>query len=132
MPHENTVVANGRCVDCGADPQSPLALTIEAEVQKRTLTGPRVICPNCGSTQGFGPVPQDFTQDQTYKPFGLLYLLVWIVGATANMGELECSRCQHVFRTRSRIREIGCIALLGLIAAVVMALLWLSGSPARP
>lgn len=120
-----TAVPEGRCAECGADPQSPLALEVKAEIQKRA-TDPQIICPSCGSTHGFGPFRTDSSPDPNVRIFGALpYLLMWIMVAGANSGELQCFKCQYIFRPRSRGRSIGCmvVLLLGLAAIVALIIL---------
>ena len=124
MPLRGTVWPEGGCTECGSDPQSPLAMEIKAEIQERIGTGPRVICPNCGSTHGFSP----FRPDSGPNPFFLLlgavpYFLMWIIAAGANVGELQCFKCQYAFRPRNRVREIGCIIILVLALAAIVALI---------
>jgi hypothetical protein len=113
IPLAGTAVADGRCPQCGSDPQSPQAQEIKAEIQERRVRGPRVICPNCGSTQGFTPL-----RTEPSLLFGLAgYFLTWIIRA----GELRCEKCQNVFRPHSGVLVIGCIivfilALVGIVA----------------
>jgi hypothetical protein len=120
---EGSAVAEERCSECGADPQSPLARKVRAEVEERAAAGPRVICPNCGSTHGFRPFRTDASPNPAVLLLGAIpYLLMWMVGASAQMGELECFKCQYIFRPRSRVREIGCIIMIVLGLAAVVAL----------
>ena len=92
-----TAVPEGRCAECGADPQSPLALEVKAEIQKRA-TDPQIICPSCGSTHGFGPFRTDSSPDPNVRIFGALpYLLMWIMVAGANSGECSASNANTSF-----------------------------------
>ena len=121
---EGTVPPEGRCTKCGADPNSPLALEIKSEVRQSMRSVPRVICPNCGSTEGFSPFRTDSGLN---NPFFLVlgalpYLLMWFIGASKNIGELQCFKCQYVFRPRSRVREIGCIIIFVLALAGLVIL----------
>jgi hypothetical protein len=127
-PPEPTAGADGRCTECGADPQSALAQEIRAEIQDRAAAGPKVVCPNCGSTQGFGPLRTDTSPNPIVLLFGALpYLFLWLLGAGANLGELQCFKCQYVFRPRSRVREIGCgVLLLFALAGIVVVIVFLS------
>src|SRR6185369_12320978 len=112
----------------GADPQSPQALEVKAQIQERAATGPRVVCPNCGSTHGFRPAQTEGSPNPIVLLFGALpYLLLWIIGAGVNVGQLQCFRCQYVFRPRSRMREFGCVVLLVItLAAAVALIIWRS------
>jgi hypothetical protein len=109
-PKEITAAREGQCAECGADPQSPLALQIRADIEQTAA------CPNCGSTHGFGPFRSK--PDPLVLLFGaILYLLM----AGANVGELQCFKCQYVFRPRSRVREIGCVVVLFVVLAAIAA-----------
>lgn len=133
MPVENTGIREGRCDECGADPLSPVALEVKAEVEERSSSSPSVICPNCGSTQGFRPYPpheSDSRPDPPVLLFGCLvylfllpYVLFRMLGAGANLGELQCFKCQYIFRPQSRVRDIGCIVLLLLGLAVIIGVM---------
>jgi rubredoxin len=121
---ESIAVPQGRCPSCGADPHSPQALEVRAEIQERIATDIQVICPNCGSTDGFAPFRPDASPNPIVLLFGALpYLIMWLFGAGASLGELQCFKCQYVFRPRSRVREIGCIVVLVLGLAAIMALI---------
>jgi hypothetical protein len=123
---ESTAAPEGRCTECGADPQSPLAQEVRAEIQERAATGPQVTCPNCGSTHGFSPFRTEASPNSVAVLLGALpYLLMWLIGAGVTMGQLQCFKCQYVFRPRSRVREFGCIVLLivGLGVTVVLLIL---------
>jgi hypothetical protein len=132
-----TLRAGGRCEACGGDVESPIGMEIraarEAEVNG---SGIQVICPKCGSTHGFRPLQgADSSRADGIIFFGLLPWLLWLLTCVAvaggPAGELECFKCQCVFRPRNRLRELGCLAVLVLLTGGLITLAVLSGG-ARP
>ena len=118
MPSLGAAVPKDRCQSCGADPQSPIALEIKAEAQQQAISRTSLVCPKCGSTEGFGSVPED-GPPINFLVFGLLHS---VVKAVTGGGEVECLKCRHIFEPPSRLRA-GCIVLVAL-AVVGLLVLW--------
>jgi hypothetical protein len=115
------------CARCGGDLQSPEAVEVRAELQRGAVYADRaLVCPNCGSRSGFRPFRGD-ERLRRERDTGLLLLFKWLLlfgwlydaGTT---GELQCFKCDYVFRPRSRAREVGCIVLVVLAFIGLLAL----------
>jgi transcription elongation factor Elf1 len=110
-PAAGSPIPDDRCPACGSDPQSAIALEVKAEVDEEMAKGNvQVVCPNCGSRQGFRPYEGSNPQTGPLVVLGLIPFL--LIKATGNVGKLQCSKCDFIFRPPSRLREIGCIVLV--------------------
>ena len=91
------------------------------------LTPARLLCPNCGSTSGFGPYD---SKAQNYIVIGkvgiVLTGLYLLANFLATSGELQCFKCLFVFRPpQSKSREIGCMMLaVGGVLTFVGIVVW--------
>ena len=120
-----TAVPEGRCAECGADPQSPLALEVKAEIQKRA-TDPQIICPSCGSTHGFGPFRTDSSPDPNVRIFGGAALPPYVDhGGRGKQWRAAVLQMPIHLSAAQPWRSIGCmvVLLLGLAAIVALIIL---------
>jgi predicted RNA-binding Zn-ribbon protein involved in translation (DUF1610 family) len=115
QPADENAATSGKCNVCGTDPKNPVAVEVSSARKELATSGPRIVCPNCGSTAGFGP----FRQEARIIPFGFLATMFVLLSAASNVGELQCFRCQYVFKPTSFIRQLGCLAILLMVAGIV-------------
>jgi rubredoxin len=129
-PPWSTDLFKGQCPECGSDCQSPLAMELQAEIQYSAaiaaeLKAAKVICPNCGSKEGFETNRMDLEPNRLVFG-GTFYSLIAILSAAEDAELLKCIKCRHIFRPlrpRNRVREIGCIILLVLGLGAIVALM---------
>jgi DNA-directed RNA polymerase subunit RPC12/RpoP len=134
-PADGLSIPEGRCLDCGADPQSPIALAVRAEIQEEEAKGStRLVCPNCGSPRGFKPYVREVESNHT-GGFLIMPMLVFMfialldviagLGGLSHRGEYECLKCGHVFRRPSRGPGwLGCSLLLLVSCGLLIGLMY--------
>ena len=116
----------GHCERCGGDPGSVISDKVLDARKLEASTPARLLCPNCGSTRGFGPPDSNTNR---YSPgarvTGVIHMLKPLLVFLATGGDLQCFKCLYVFRPRSRVREIGCLVLaVGGLLTFVAIVVW--------
>ncbi len=116
----------GHCQRCGGDPRSVIADKVLDARKLEAGTPALLLCPNCGSTRGFGP----YDSKGNRYPLGIrgtglqgIAHLLWT--HLARQSEVQCFKCLYVFRPRSKVREIGCVVLaVGGLLTFVAIVAW--------
>jgi hypothetical protein len=120
-----------RCQVCGGDPTSPIAAEVKAEAEEQFINAhTRLTCPSCGYTKRFRSFE---TTEQSGGPgvmipmtFAVFYVVFAVILGVAQGGQIQCCRCDYVFRPPSRIRGLGCFVLLALFICGIIAITFFS------